>query len=131
VDDRKNLLSTLANPNQTVTFASSNEMKDMFAVVDIAGKQLKVEKDQLVYVHRLAGEAGDAVNFESVLLLADDAKTTIGAPFIKGAAVKATIVGHLKGDKVIVFKKKRRKGYKKTIGHRQALTQIQIESIVA
>ena len=100
----------------------------MYAIVEIAGQQFKVAKDQKVFVHRLPGEAGDKVSFDKVLLL-DDGKVTIGAPAIKGAGVTAKILGHLKGDKVIVFKKKRRKGYRVKNGHRQYLTEIQIDSI--
>jgi len=102
----------------------------MYAIVEIAGQQFKVKKDQKVFVHRLQGEEGSNVSFNNVLLL-DDGKVTIGAPAIKGAAVTAKILKHLKGDKVIVFKKKRRKGYRVKNGHRQYLTEIQIESIVA
>ena len=102
----------------------------MYAIVEIAGQQFKVAKDQKVFVHRLPGKEGDKVNFDKVLLL-DDGKVTIGAPAIKGAGITAKILGHLKGDKVIVFKKKRRKGYKVKNGHRQAFTEIQITSIAA
>lgn len=102
----------------------------MYAIVEIAGQQFKVAKDQKVFVHRLQGEEGSNVSFDNVLLL-DDGKVTIGAPAIEGAAVTAKILSHLKGDKVIVFKKKRRKGYRKKNGHRQSLTEIQIESISA
>ncbi|MEE9349676.1 MAG: 50S ribosomal protein L21 [Flavobacteriaceae bacterium] len=102
----------------------------MYAIVEIAGQQFKVAKDQKVFVHRLQGDEGSNVSFDNVLLL-DDGKVTIGAPAIKGAAVTAKILKHLKGDKVIVFKKKRRKGYRVKNGHRQFLTEIQIESIVA
>ena len=102
----------------------------MYAIVEIAGQQFKVAKDQKVFVHRLAGNKGDKVSFDKVLLL-DDGKVTIGAPAIKGAGVTAEILGHLKGDKVIVFKKKRRKGYQKKNGHRQFFTEIQITSIAA
>jgi len=102
----------------------------MYAIVEIAGQQFKVAKDQKVFVHRLQGEEGSNVSFDNVLLL-DDGKVTIGAPAIEGAAVTAKILSHLKGDKVIVFKKKRRKGYRKKNGHRQSLTEIQIESITA
>jgi len=101
----------------------------MYAIVEIAGQQFKVAKDQKVYVHRLQGEEGSKITFDNVLLVADKENVTIGAPAIKGAAVTAKILGHLKGDKVIVFKKKRRKGYKKKNGHRQYLSEIQIESI--
>lgn len=103
----------------------------MYAIVDIAGQQLKVQKDQQVYVNRLAGKEGDKVQFDNVLLIDNDGSITVGAPAIKGAAVTAKITEHLKGDKVIVFKKKRRKGYKKKNGHRQYLTSIKIDSILA
>ena len=101
----------------------------MYAIVEIAGQQFKVAQDQKVYVHRLPGEEGSKVTFDTIFLLDDKGTISIGAPAIKGAAVTAKILGHLKGDKVIVFKKKRRKGYIKKNGHRQALTEIQIESI--
>ena len=102
----------------------------MYAIVEIAGQQFKVAKDQKVYVHRLQDKEGSKVTFDNVLLV-DDGKVTLGAPAIEGAAVTAKILKHLKGDKVIVFKKKRRKGYKVKNGHRQYLSEIQIESIVA
>ncbi|RCS27766.1 50S ribosomal protein L21 [Polaribacter sp. WD7] len=103
----------------------------MYAIVEIAGQQFKVAKDQKVYVHRLQGEEGSKVTFDNVLLTEDKGNVTIGAPAIEGAAVTAKILSHLQGDKVIVFKKKRRKGYRKKNGHRQALSEIQIESIAA
>lgn len=103
----------------------------MYAIVEMAGQQFKVAKDQKVYVHRLKEEEGKKVSFHNVLLLEDGKNITIGAPAIDGAAVEAKIVKHLKGDKVIVFKKKRRKGYQKKNGHRQYLTEIHIEGIVA
>jgi|TARA_B100000809_G_scaffold38098_1_gene33360 large subunit ribosomal protein L21 len=103
--------------------------KHMYAIVEIAGQQFKVAKDQKVYVHRLPSEEGSKVVFDNVLLVEDGGKVTIGAPAIKGAKVTAKVLGHLKGDKVIVFKKKRRKGYKKKNGHRQFLTEIQIDAI--
>ena len=102
----------------------------MYAIVEIAGQQFKVAKDQKVFVHRLQEKEGSKITFDNVLLV-DDGKVTIGAPAIDGAAVTAKILKHLKGDKVIVFKKKRRKGYKVRNGHRQFLSEIQIESIVA
>jgi len=98
----------------------------MYAIVEIAGQQFKVSKDLKVYVHRLADKEGDAISFAKVLLLDDNGTITLGAPAVEGASVEAKVLQHLKGDKVIVFKKKRRKGYKKRNGHRQSLTQIQI-----
>jgi large subunit ribosomal protein L21 len=103
----------------------------MYAIVEIAGQQFKVAKDQKVYVHRLQGEEGSKVTFDNVLLLDDAGNVTLGAPAIEGASVTAQILSHLKGDKVIVFKKKRRKGYRKKNGHRQSFSEIQIESIAA
>ncbi len=103
----------------------------MYAIVEIAGQQFKVAKDQKVYVNRLKEEEGKKVSFHNVLLLEDGKDVTVGAPAIDGAAVEAKVVKHLKGDKVIVFKKKRRKGYRKKNGHRQFLTEIQIEGIIA
>ena len=103
----------------------------MYAIVEIAGQQFKVEKDQKVFVHRLATEEGKTVSFDNVLLIGDGNNITVGAPAIDGAQVGAKVLSHLKGDKVIVFKKKRRKGYRVKNGHRQALTEILIESIVA
>lgn len=102
----------------------------MYAIVDIAGQQLKVAKNQKLFVHRLEGEAGSKVSFDKVLLIDNDSKVTVGTPSISGAAVSATVIEHLKGDKVLVFKKKRRKGYKKLNGHRQMLTRIQVTEIV-
>jgi len=101
----------------------------MYAIVEIAGHQFKVEKDQKVFVNRLATEEGKEVSFDNVLLVGDGDNVTIGAPAIDGAQVSAKILRHLKGDKVIVFKKKRRKGYRVKNGHRQSLTEIVIESI--
>jgi large subunit ribosomal protein L21 len=103
----------------------------MYAIVEIAGQQFKVSKDLKVYVHRLTNEEGSKVSFEKVLLLDDNGAITLGAPVIEGASVEAKVLQHLKGDKVIIFKKKRRKGYKKRNGHRQYLTQIVIEGITA
>nr|WP_299342201.1 50S ribosomal protein L21 [Allomuricauda sp.] len=103
----------------------------MYAIVEMAGQQFKVAKDQKVYVHRLQTEEGKKVTFDKVLLLDDGGKVTVGAPVIEGAAVEAKVIKHLKGDKVIVFKKKRRKGYRKKNGHRQYLTEIVVEGIVA
>ena len=103
----------------------------MYAIVEIAGQQFKVAKDQKVYVHRLQGDEGSSVSFDKVYLLDDGTKVTLGAPAITGASVEAKVVKHLKGDKVIVFKKKRRKGYRVKNGHRQSLTEILIQSISA
>ncbi|WP_350286456.1 50S ribosomal protein L21 [uncultured Croceitalea sp.] len=103
----------------------------MYAIVEMAGQQFKVAKDQKVYVHRLQTEEGKKVVFDKVLLLDDNGSVTVGAPVIDGAAVEAKVVKHLRGDKVIVFHKKRRKGYRKKNGHRQSLTEIIVESIVA
>ncbi len=103
----------------------------MYAIVNIAGQQFKVEKDRKIYVHRLNAVEGTAVEFDQVLMIDNDGDVNIGAPIIEGAKVTAKVLGHLKGDKVIVFKKKRRKGYRKKNGHRQYLSQIQIESIEA
>ncbi|MEJ8589730.1 50S ribosomal protein L21 [Riemerella anatipestifer] len=100
----------------------------MFAIVEIAGLQYKVEQDQKLFVNRLSGEKGDKVTFDKVLLTVNGA-TVVGAPAVSGIAVEAEIIEHLKADKVIVFKKKRRKGYAKKNGHRQSLTQIKIVSI--
>ncbi len=102
----------------------------MYAIVEIAGQQFKVVKDQKVFVHRLKAEEGEQVSFDKVLLVDNDGAVTIGAPVIEGAEVTAKVTAHLKGDKVIVFKKKRRKGYKVKNGHRQYLTEIKVESIV-
>ena len=101
----------------------------MYAIVEIAGHQFKVEKDQKVFVNRLQTEEGKQVAFDNVLLIGDGDNITVGAPAIDGAQVGAKVVKHLKGDKVIVFKKKRRKGYRVKNGHRQSLTEIVIESI--
>lgn len=103
----------------------------MYAIVEIAGQQFKVEKDQQLFVHRLDAEEGNQVTFDNVLLTDTDGKVNVGAPAVKGASVTAKVVKHLKGDKVIVFKKKRRKGYRVRNGHRQYLTQIQVEAINA
>ena len=101
----------------------------MYAIVEIAGQQFKVEKDQQLFVHRLEGKEGTKVSFDNVLLIDNKGKVNVGAPVITGASVSAKILEHLKDDKVIVFKKKRRKGYKVKNGHRQYLTKIQVEAI--
>jgi large subunit ribosomal protein L21 len=101
----------------------------MFAIVEIAGQQFKVQKDQKLYVHRLDAAVDSKVDFDQVMLIDNDGKINVGAPVISGAKVSAKVLSHLKDDKVIVFKKKRRKGYQKSNGHRQQLTQLKIESI--
>ena len=100
----------------------------MFAIVEIAGLQYKVEQDQKLFVNRLKGDVGAKVSFDKILLTVNGT-TTIGAPAVSGITVDAEIINHLKADKVIIFKKKRRKGYEKKNGHRQSLTQIQITGI--
>ncbi|MDG1189321.1 MAG: 50S ribosomal protein L21, partial [Flavobacteriales bacterium] len=99
-------------------------------IVEIAGQQFKVEKDQQIFVHRLDNEEGSKVEFDKVLLIDNGGKVNVGAPAISGAKVTAKVLGHMKGDKVVVFKKKRRKGYKVKNGHRQSFSQIEIQSIV-
>lgn len=101
----------------------------MYAIVEIAGQQFKAEKDKKLYVHRLKAEEGSSIEFDNVLLTDDGKKVVVGAPKVKGAIVTAKVISHLKDDTVIVFKKKRRKGYKVRNGHRQFLTEIVIESI--
>ena len=101
----------------------------MYAIVDIAGQQFKVEAGKQIFVNRQAAEVGEALSFDKVLLLDNEGVVKVGAPYVDGAAVKATVVEHCKADKVIIFKKKRRKGYQKKNGHRQYLTKLQIEGI--
>ena len=102
----------------------------MYAIVEIAGQQFKVEKGQQIFTHRLEGDVDAALVFDKVLLVDNEGTLSIGAPTVSGATVTAKVLEHLKGEKVIVFKKKRRKGYRKKNGHRQYLTKIEIESIV-
>jgi len=101
----------------------------MYAIVDIAGQQFKIKKDQKIYVNRLEGEEGSLVRFDKVLLIDDEKDIKVGTPYLENVSVTAKILKHLKGDKVRIFKKKRRKGYKITRGHRQYLTQIEIQEI--
>ena len=101
----------------------------MNAIVEISGKQFKVEKDSKLFVHRVQGNEGDKITFDNVLMLDNGSKVIIGSPNVTGASVQAKIIKHLKDDKVIVFKKKRRKGYKVKNGHRQRLTEILIKEI--
>ncbi|MEM6629996.1 MAG: 50S ribosomal protein L21 [Bacteroidota bacterium] len=101
----------------------------MYAIVNIQGFQFKVEEGQQIFVHRLPNDTGDSIDFSEVLLVDNSGKVSVGKPFVKGASVKAKVLDHVKGDKVIVFKKKRRKSYRKKNGHRQYLSKIEIESI--
>ena len=101
----------------------------MYAIVEIAGQQFKVTQGHQIFVNRLHEEEGSKVSFDKVLLIGNDGSTKVGAPTVAGANVEATILQHCKGNKIIVFKKKRRKGYQKSNGHRQYLSQIKIESI--
>lgn len=103
--------------------------KKMYAIVEIAGQQFKVEKDQKIFVNRLHQEEGADVSFDTVMLKDEDGKISVGNPTVSGASVSATIIKHIKGDKVLVFHKKRRKGYQKMNGHRPYLTQILIKEI--
>ena len=102
----------------------------MYAILTIAGQQFKVEEGQEVFVHQLSAEEGDSVSFDTVHLIGRDNAVKVGKPTLSGASVKATVVGHQKGKKVIVFKKKRRKGYRVKNGHRQSFTRLKIDSIV-
>lgn len=101
----------------------------MYAIVNIQGQQFKVKKDQQLFVHRLPNAEGETLETNEVLLVDNDGDVQVGAPHVDGSSVKFTVLSHLKGDKVIVFKKKRRKGYRVKNGHRQQFTKIQIESI--
>ena len=101
----------------------------MYAIVEIAGQQMKAEQGRKMYVHRLENAEGETVVFDKVLLVDNDGKVKVGTPVVEGASVKATVLEHVKGDKVLVFKKKRRKSFQKMNGHRQYLTKIQIEEL--
>ncbi|MFN6946330.1 MAG: 50S ribosomal protein L21 [Cytophagaceae bacterium] len=101
----------------------------MYAIVDIAGKQYKAEKNKFIYTNKLSAEPGTGIEFDQILLLNDGSKTQVGAPVVKGIKVTGKVLEHVKGDKVIIFKKKRRKGYKKKQGHRQDFTKVLIEGI--
>src|ERR1035437_3109926 len=102
----------------------------MYAIVKIAGQQFKVERGIKVYVHRLKANEGADVEFDDVLLIDNKGKITVGSPTVEGAKVAATIIQHLRGDKVLIFKKKRRKTYQKLNGHRQDFTQILVQGIL-
>ena len=101
----------------------------MYAIVEIAGQQFKVEKDQQIFVHRLDSKEGEKVTFDNVLLIETSGKVKVGSPNVSGAKVIAKVLEHLKGDKVVVFKKKKRKGYRVKNGHRQYLSKIEIQKI--
>ena len=101
----------------------------MYAIVEIAGQQMKVTENLELFVHRLEAEEGKTVKFDKVLLVDNEGKIKTGNPTVKGANVSAKVISHIKGDKVLVFKKERRKGYQKMNGHRQQFTKIQIEKI--
>ncbi len=101
----------------------------MYAIVEIAGQQFKVEAGKKIFVHRLEAEEGKKVEFDQVLLIEEDGKITVGEPTIEGAVIEGNVLDHMRGDKVIVFKKKRKKGYRIKNGHRQNFTQVEIVSI--
>ncbi|PSR08489.1 MAG: 50S ribosomal protein L21 [Bacteroidetes bacterium] len=101
----------------------------MFAIVTIAGQQFKVEEGQEIFVHQLEASEGDSLSFDQVLLINKEGNTTVGTPILNAKVNATVLLGHQKGDKVIVFKKKRRKGYRKKNGHRQHFTKIKIDSI--
>ena len=109
--------------------ASANATANKHINIECRGQQFKVEKGKKIFVHRLAAEVGASLDFDKVLLTDNEGQVKVGAPYVEGAVVKATVLDHVKGEKVIVFKKKRRKGYQKKNGHRQCLSQIQIEEI--
>ena len=101
----------------------------MYAIVEINGQQFKVAHNQEIFVHRLEGNSGDSISFDKVLLIDNNGTVQVGSPVVEGAKINATILDHLKGDKVIIFKKKRRKGYRVKNGFRQSFTKIKIEGI--
>jgi len=101
----------------------------MYAVVDIAGEQFKVSKSDKIFVPKLETEVGSKLTIDKVLLISDDKQTTIGTPHIEGASVHAKVLAHVKDDKVVVFKKKKRKGYRVRKGHRQQYTEIEITKV--
>ena len=103
----------------------------MYVIVDIQGQQFKVEQDQKLFVHRINAEQGSEVEFEKVMLIDNEGTITVGTPVVEGAKVVVEILSHLKGDKVLVFKKKRRKGHRKLNGHRQQFSEVRVKSIIA
>jgi len=115
---------------EMTNFASSFEIREiMYAIVNIAGQQFKVEENQEIFVHRQEGKEGDSLEFNEVLLKDNNGKVEVGGPTVPNSSISATIVSHVKGDKVLIFKKKRRKGYQKLNGHRQSFTKIKIDKI--
>ena len=103
----------------------------MYVIVDIQGQQFKVQKDQKLFVHRINANEGDQLEFDKVLLMANDKDITVGSPTVEGAKVVVEVLSHVKGDKVLVFKKKRRKGYRKLNGHRQQFSQVLVKEIIS
>ncbi|MDO5664622.1 MAG: 50S ribosomal protein L21 [Bacteroidia bacterium] len=103
----------------------------MYVIVDIQGQQFKVQQDQKLFVHRINADQGSEVEFEKVMLIDNDGNVQVGAPVIDGAKVVVEVLSHVKGDKVLVFKKKRRKGYRKLNGHRQQFSEIRVKEIIA
>ncbi|MCL2651011.1 MAG: 50S ribosomal protein L21 [Candidatus Azobacteroides sp.] len=103
----------------------------MYVIVEINGQQFKVEKDQKLFVHRINADRGSKVEFDKVMLVDNDGSVTVGSPVIEGAKVVAEVISHVKGDKVLIFHKKRRKGHRKLNGHRQQFSEIAIKEIVA
>ena len=103
----------------------------MYVIVDIQGQQFKVEQDQKLFVHRINADRGTEVEFETVMLIENDGKVTVGAPTVAGVKVVVEVLSHVKGDKVLVFKKKRRKGYQKLNGHRQQFSEVRVKQIIA
>ncbi|MBC8112583.1 MAG: 50S ribosomal protein L21 [Verrucomicrobia bacterium] len=101
----------------------------MYAIVEIAGQQFKVENDRFVYVHKLSKEAGSEITFDKVLLVENNGAISVGSPTVSGASISAKVLEHIKGERIVVFKKKRRKGYKKRNGHRQEFSKVLINSI--
>ena len=126
VAQRKNFVYLQAELRQNLYF-----IKEMYVIVEIAGQQFKAEKGRKLYVHRLQNDVESSVSFDKVLLVDNDGQVKVGAPAVEGASVKCKVLKHLKDEKVLVFKKKRRTGYQKCNGHRQYLTQILVEDIVA
>ncbi len=103
----------------------------MYVIVDIQGQQFKVQQDQKLFVHRINADQGSEVEFEKVMLIDNDGDVQVGAPVIDGAKVVVEVLSHVKGDKVLVFKKKRRKGYRKLNGHRQQFSEVRVKEIIA